>query len=234
MPESIRPKRLTSSQRARLLAAALASAVLTAGCGGSSPRPTTTTAGGATTPASTAQSAGHATTAGSSAPTGEGATSSDSTAPGAYGSGPLAFAKCMRANGVPNFPDPTSDSGGFISSTSGINPAAPAVQAATARCHKFLTTPPNAGGPRGSAQEKAQALAKLRKVAVCMRKHGISDFPDPTATRPSNPFASVPGILTDYDGAFLFLPASIDTPSPAYTQAVAACGPLAESFNHPH
>jgi hypothetical protein len=94
--------------------------------------------------------------------------------------------------------------------------------------------PGSPGGSSDSSQEKAKALAKRRKVAQCMREHGISQFPDPQATRPSNPFASGPGVLTDYDGAFLFLPATLDIKSPAWEQAAAVCGPLAESFNHPH
>jgi hypothetical protein len=80
MPDSIQPRRLNRSPRARLLAlAALMSAILVAGCVGSSP----------------------------SRVPGAGATSSGSTAPGAYGSGPIGFSRCMRANGVPNFPDPS-------------------------------------------------------------------------------------------------------------------------------
>jgi hypothetical protein len=41
----------------------------------------------------------------------------------------LAFAKCMRAHGVPNFPNPTKN-GGELGPNSGINPASRAFQAA--------------------------------------------------------------------------------------------------------
>ena len=98
MQDSIDPKQLTGARRARVLAVVtLVSGVLVAGCGGSSPRPTAS--------ASSAAS-GSAITAGSSNTTGAGATSSGSAAAGAGGSGPLAFAKCMRANDVPKSPDP--------------------------------------------------------------------------------------------------------------------------------
>jgi hypothetical protein len=234
MQEGIDPQRLTRSRRARLAAlAALAGGVLLAGCGGGSHDPTAASIGGATTPASTVSSASQATTAGSSTATGGGTTSSGSTAPDTGAPNALGFAKCMRANGVPNFPDPSAG-GGFLFSTAGINPAAPAVQAARAKCQKFALTPPGAGGSSFSPDEKAHALAKLRKVAQCMRQHGISQFPDPMTTRPLNLSLGEYSEITDYEGLFLLFPATIDMESPAWERAATACGPLAESFNHPH
>ncbi|HWF56139.1 MAG TPA: hypothetical protein VG223_15990 [Solirubrobacteraceae bacterium] len=76
-----------------LVAVALVSGGLVAGCGGSSPGPTAATVGGAITPAPTLVASGRA-------------ASSPSTAHRASGSGLLALAKCMRSNGAPNFPDP--------------------------------------------------------------------------------------------------------------------------------
>ena len=226
MPDSSHPKRLTRSPRARLFAVAtLLSGVLLAGCGGSSPGPTAATAGGASTPASTAMSAGHVPTTGSSTVTSAGATGSGSTAPS-----PLTFARCMRANGVPNFPDP-QPGGGAIFSTAGINPLAPAFKAAQAKCQKLM--------PHGGAEPafSEQALVEVRKVAVCMRAHGISEFPDPKRA-PTGRLPSVPaGIteITDYDGALLEFPPTLNMQSPAYTQAAAACGALAQKLGHgPH
>ncbi len=51
----------------------------------------------------------------------------------------LRWAKCMRAHGVPNFPDPTSQ-GIRISPSSGINPNSPAFLAAQKRCQKDSLT----------------------------------------------------------------------------------------------
>lgn len=214
MPHSIHPKRLIRSQRARLLAvAALMSAVLVAGCGGSSPSPTRTV-GGATTSASTTAAAG-------------GAAGSSSTAPGAGGAA-LAFAKCMRANGVPDFPDPLPG-GRFTFNPGGINPAAPAVKAALAKCQKLM---PGGGppGPGAKTHPTAQTLAKLRNIAQCMRQHGVPEFPDPRTSVPPDPFRSGTGVITDYDGAILLFPSTLDTQSPAYTQAAAACGTLAQKL----
>jgi len=77
-------------------------------------------------------------------------------------------------------------------------------------------------------------MAKLRQVAQCMRRHGISNFPDPSGAAPRNPSPTIYSVITDYDGVFLPLAAVIDMQSPAWEHAAAACGPLAESFGHPH
>lgn len=221
---SIHPKRLTRSPRVCVLAlATLISGVLVAGCGGSSASPTAATAGGASTSASTAASSGAATTAGSTNTTGAGAMSSRSTAPGAGGSA-LAFAKCMRASGVPNFPDPQPGGGFFTAVGSGVNPYAPAVQAAQAKCWKLA---PNVG--RGPAFSE-QALVRLRRVAVCMRQHRVPDFPDPKRDpwnglpSPSNASPNKYSRIADYRGVLLEFPATLNTYSPAFEQALKVCG----------
>jgi hypothetical protein len=55
-----------------------------------------------------------------------------------------------------------------------------------------------------------------------MRRHGISDFPDPTTTVPS--LRGFVGVISDIEGAILVFPASLDTQSPLFKQAAAACG----------
>ena len=67
-----------------------------------------------------------------------------------------------------------------------------------------------------------------------MRAHGISDFPDPRPTRPAKLSLGEYTEITDYMGLFLLFPASINMQSPAWNQAAAACGSLAESFTHSH
>ncbi len=177
---------------------------------GSSPSPTALAPSAAS---------GSATTAGSSIAAGAGATSSGSTAAGAGGSGPLAFAKCMRANDVPNFPDPNPGRGALFS-LAGINPSSPAFRAAQAKCQKLMGGGPPV--PGSTTHPSAQTVAKLRKIAVCVRQHGVPQFPDPRTTVPSNPT----GIreITDFDGAILLFPATINLQAPAYKQALTACG----------
>ena len=74
----------------------------------------------------------------------------------------------MRANGVPNFPDPKPGEGFRFPAS-----PAPAFAAAQAKCQKLL---PNGGAP---PPFHPQALAQLRQIAVCMRRHGVPDFPTP-------------------------------------------------------
>ena len=65
----------------------------------------------------------------------------------AVGDAQLQYAKCMRENGVPNFPDPNSDGGIDINGeTLGVDPAGPVFQAADETCKKILEDV--AGGPR--------------------------------------------------------------------------------------
>jgi hypothetical protein len=127
----------------------------------------------------------------------------------------------MRSNGVPNFPDPNPGRGAEFS-TAGINPAAPAFRSAQAKCHKLLGAgPPGLGS---TTHPSAQTLAKLLRIARCMRQHGVPQFPDPQTSVPSNPFGGGPGEITDFDGAILLFPATINLQAPAYRQALAACG----------
>lgn len=131
----------------------------------------------------------------------------------------------MRANGVSNFPDP-SPGGGFLFTVNGLDRSSPAFKGAQAKCQKLLPV----GGPaRPGAQThpSAQTLSKLLKIAQCMRHHGVPEFPDPRTSVPSNPFPGGAGVITEYDGAILLFPSTLDRHSPAYMQAVAACGTLA-------
>jgi hypothetical protein len=209
MQNSIHSTAAARARRVRLLAVAtLTSGVLVAGCGGSSGSQTEATMAGASPPASS--------TTGTKAATSTGAPATVAGSPG------LAFAKCMRSNGVPNFPDPSPGRGLLFQLGAGINPASPAVKAAQAKCRKLL--PGGPPGPGSTTHPSAQTLAKLLKIAVCMRQHGIRQFPDPRTSVPSNLNPAVYDEITDFDGAILLFPVTINLQSPAYKQALAACG----------
>ena len=109
---------------------------------------------------------------------GKGAAPSTSSAPagGDEKDQILKYAKCMRENGVPNFPDPKIGDNGesSLSLPEGIDPAK--VEAAEAICKKLL---PNGGEP---VKVDAETLAKMTKFAECMRANGVPKFPDPTDT----------------------------------------------------
>lgn len=125
----------------------------------------------------------------------------------------LKYTHCMRTHGVPNFPDP-SPGGGFTVSA-GIDPSSPAFAA----CQKFL---PGGGAPGSGQPPTAQALAATLKVSQCMRRHGISDFPDPRTSIPSD--RAEIGDIADRDGVILIFPPGFDEQSPEFTRAAAACG----------
>ena len=211
MHDIIHPRRPTRLPRARLLAiATLVGGALVAGCGGSSGRPTATAVGSATAATSSATRSTSSATGSRSSPT-----------PAQYQRDEVAFARCMRSHGAPDFPDP-QPGGGF--SVHIPLSAGPAFQAAQAKCQKLL---PNAGaGPAFSER----ALVQLRKLAVCMRQHRVPDFPDPRKAPPSglpSPSQASPSKysrIADYRGVLLEFPAALDTYSPAFEQALAACG----------
>jgi hypothetical protein len=129
----------------------------------------------------------------------------------------LAYSKCMRANGVSNFPDPKAG-GGF--QVAGVNPSSALFKAAEAKCGKIL---PGLGGPGSGPPPSAQALAHWVTVARCMRRRGIFNFPDPQTTVPSHP-PTGGGEISDRDGVILVFPHTIDMQSPLFARAAAACG----------
>ena len=53
----------------------------------------------------------------------------------------LAFATCMRANGLPTFPDPEKE-GGFSLGGTGLNPTSATFQAAQKKCANLMPEPP--------------------------------------------------------------------------------------------
>ena len=113
----------------------------------------------------------------------------------------LKFAECMRAHGVPNFPDPGVPVG---QPGSGINRDSPAVQASEQTCDKLTNNPQPKGSPASAGQRRA-ALAQ----AACMRKHGVPNFPDPT-------FSKSGGNSINLDG--------LNPASPAFRKAQTICG----------
>ncbi len=128
----------------------------------------------------------------------------------------LQFAQCMRAHGVPDFPDP-SPSGGF---QFGANPASPAFQAAHAKCQMLL--PERAGIARGATTHpSAKWLAQMVAAAECMRSHGVPDFPDPRTSIPTD--LTAVREVSNIDGVIFVFPTSLDTQSAAFARAAASC-----------
>jgi hypothetical protein len=86
----------------------------------------------------------------------------------------LQFTRCMRHNGQPNFPDPVQDANGDWGFPASVGkPIAPAACEADWRQMRSVNEAIN--GPPQAAD-----MATLRAFSVCMRQHGLSDWPDPT------------------------------------------------------
>jgi hypothetical protein len=207
MAHHIATKRLTPPRAFLLALATLLSGAMLTGCGG--------TSGGSTT-------TGSESVAGESG--GAGVSNSDSQPSLArMQQSALAFARCMRSNGVPNFPDP-QPGGGFLFHASHEVISSPAFKAAQAKCQKLMP----GGGPPGPGTQthpSARTLARFRAIARCMRGHGVPAFPDPRTSVPPNPFGSNSdgGVISDIEEVIFIFPATIIQQSPAFAQAAAAC-----------
>jgi hypothetical protein len=128
--------------------------------------------------------------------------------------GLLAFSQCMRSNGMPNFPDPQRFVGGNVKLT--IHQLAPS-QAALSACNHLLPT--NGSGQPETAQQQRTQLADALSFASCVRSHGVSRFPDPTAQ----------GQLT----VEMVQAQGIDLHSPVVLHAVQACLPASHGLLTP-
>jgi hypothetical protein len=130
----------------------------------------------------------------------------------------------MRANGVPNFPDPGPGGGFTFNPADGADPSSPVFDAAQAKCQKYMTL--GAGLTPGTrTHPSAQWLAEMVKAAQCMRRHGVPSFPDPTTTVPSPKVLGGGGQISNIDGVvFVFPAATVDTQSPVFTRAAKTCG----------
>jgi hypothetical protein len=145
-------------------------ALLTAGCGGGTKTPGVAHLGSSTSPSSSSAGAGGSSASASGT---QGSASPDSQA--------VAYSTCVRAHGVPGFPDPkVTTHGNEVSVAIGINPAIssnPHFKSAQQACRKLLPGGGPGAGPHPiSPQEQTQYL----KAAACIRAHGVPNLPDPT------------------------------------------------------
>lgn len=173
----------------RAAAAALAVAVALVACGSSSPK--------------------------SSRSSGNAESNSSQTHQSQIHSESLRLARCMRANGVPNFPDPSGDgsygvksfaqqSNGRTMSVNGVPVSAPAFRSALAKCNQYLPQP-----PAPTTSQLATIRALMVRWAKCLRDHGLPGFGDPTMTA---------------DGRRI-MHGQFNIGSPAYHAARQACDP---------
>ena len=107
---------------------------------------------------------------------------------------------------------------GALCSRRAVTPRRPRCATRKAKCQQLL---PGGGVPGTSTHPTAAALAEMLKVTQCMRRHGIYDFPDPTTSMPK--IMPSGGDVSDRDGVILVFPPGLDTASPQFTKAAAAC-----------
>ncbi len=182
---------------AALAAALIALGVLVAGCGGSSPSNGVASLGS------------HASKTSTTSSTAAGSTGGGESSPGSQA---VAYSACVRAHGVPNFPDPkitTNGNGGSVAIA--INPSIssnPHFKSAQQACKKLL--PGGGPGGEGNHQITPSEQSQYLKAAACIRSHGVPNFPDPT-------FSSG-GVHIEHQ--------NLNESSPAFKSAVHACESL--------
>jgi hypothetical protein len=104
------------------------------------------------------------------------------------------FAKCMRDNGVREFPDPppsgelTIDA---IANGSSLDTSTAAFKQAISACKDL--EPSGFTGHKRSAQQQENAL----EFAQCIRDNGVKDFPDPTPGAPLVDTNRIPSAARD-------------------------------------
>jgi hypothetical protein len=153
---------------------------------------------------------------------------SSSNSSGSSSQQALAFSRCVRQNGVPNYPDP--DSSGQVPKRTAqqLGVSLSHFQAAETACQHLL---PGGGQPTQAEiqQRDEQEWARFRNFTQCMRSHGVTDWPEPTPypqdqARPI--FDLQPG-----DGP---QPVGINPNSPQISPKVRACVRVLQGDNPQH
>lgn len=131
--------------------------------------------------------------------------------------GTLAYARCMRSHGVPNFPDPNSSGSIDKAKVSSLS-ASPQFRVAEGTCRQLL---PNTSTPTATRAEVQAALNGMVRFAACMRSHGVQSWPDPQVDRsdPTDPRPvfdlhnaidpQSPGVRTDIHECQHLMPQSV-------------------------
>jgi hypothetical protein len=169
--------------------------LLVAGCGGNAPTP-----GVASTASSTTSPSGSSAAGGGSAAAQAAHVASEG----------VAYSACMRAHGVPGFPDPKVSVHGAevkvaVQAPAGAAKGNPHFNSAQQACRKLLPR----GGPESGHQVSPQEQAQYLKLVACMRSHGLPSLHDPTFT---NGQVQIPG--------------GVDHNSPQFKSAEQACQSL--------
>jgi hypothetical protein len=115
----------------------------------------------------------------------------------------VAYSSCMRAHGVPNFPDPTSS--GAIPKGSAQEFGVSSSQYHTAQTACAGLVPVSVGSMQQCEEDGVcppalvqQALNLMRRYARCMRAHGVPNWPDPSIGPEGQPLFNVSAVGITY------------------------------------
>lgn len=131
------------------------------------------------------------------------AASSGSNPPSSAYTKALAFAKCMRSHGLPNYPDPNSKGQFVQTGGNGPNVSGSILSAAQSACQSLMPS-----SMQISSGQRQQMSADALKFAECMRSHGVPSEPDPGA------------------GGEVLLPKGTNPNAPTFQNAERACQSL--------
>jgi len=118
----------------------------------------------------------------------------------------LAYSQCMRAHGVPGFPDPRSNGAILTGPQDHLAQGSPTFVAANKACQHLLPKT----RPMTAAQQR-QVTAQALKFVACMRAHGLPGMADPAVSA---------------NGISLQIPNGVKPNSPVFRSAQQACRKL--------
>jgi hypothetical protein len=121
----------------------------------------------------------------------------------------VAYSRCMRSRGVPDFPDPPSSGEVPKADSQQLGVSSSQLQAAQRACQHLY---PSSGGSLGASLRQCeetgncppamvqQVMSAMRLFSQCMRSHGVANWPDPTVDSEGRPgFNLVPIPSTDWN-----------------------------------
>lgn len=117
----------------------------------------------------------------------------------------------MRAHGVPNFPDPSSDGGIPKETGQQLGVSLSQLQAAASACQHLIPAGESLGGQHIQTITTQDQQYYLKAVA-CMHAHGITNFPEP--------------VFQDGQVEFPMLQHLVDLNSPQFMRAYQICRKL--------
>jgi hypothetical protein len=141
---------------------------------------------------------GSPSSAGSGASPAGGGSASSSNAGGPANAPLVAFSRCVRSHGVPNFPDPQAGaSNAKYPSAQQLRVSSSQLSTAENVCQRLLPVGVNDQFP---PSEVPLLLRDMLPFSSCMRSHGVPNFPDPAVDSEGRPIFSLSthGISLDY------------------------------------